>query len=109
MKKAKTSKAFAKIFLLALISILLISCKDKEKKAPPPPDIKVVKVIHKETPIYREFVGQMYGLKDIPIRARVSGFLEGIFFDEGRNFEPRNIKPLMGIIGLYFIFNNEIV
>ncbi len=41
-------------------------------------------MIQKETPIYKEFVGQMYGLKDIPIRARVQGFLEGIFFDEGR-------------------------
>ncbi|MCZ4408352.1 hypothetical protein O3Q51_06000 [Cryomorphaceae bacterium 1068] len=31
-----------------------------------------------------------------------------IFFDEGQKFEPRNIKPLVGIAGLYFIFNNEI-
>ncbi len=31
-----------------------------------------------------------------------------IFFDEGRKFEPRNIKPLVGITGLYFIYNNEI-
>ncbi len=34
--------------------------------------------------IYQEFVGQVYGLKDISIRARVEGFLEGIYFDEGR-------------------------
>jgi len=53
------------------------------KEVQPPPEIKVVKVIQKDTPIYKEFVGQMYGLKDIPIRARVEGFLEGIYFDEG--------------------------
>ena len=70
--------------LISALFLLTFSCKNKEQKAPPPPDIKVVKVIHKETPIYKEFVGQMYGLKDIPIRARVEGFLEGIFFDEGR-------------------------
>lgn len=65
--------------------IFLISCgENKEKKQAPPPDIKVVKVIKKDTPLYKDFVGQMYGLKDIPIRARVQGFLEGIFFDEGR-------------------------
>jgi hypothetical protein len=30
-----------------------------------------------------------------------------IFFDEGRRFESRNIKPLIGIAGLYFIYNDE--
>ena len=31
-----------------------------------------------------------------------------IFFDEGQKFESRNIKPLVGIAGLYFIFNDKI-
>jgi len=30
-----------------------------------------------------------------------------IFFDSPKVFEIQNIKPLMGIIGLYFIFNNK--
>lgn len=30
-----------------------------------------------------------------------------IYFDEGQNFTIRNIKPLAGIIGLYFIYNTE--
>ncbi len=34
-------------------------------------------------PIFEEFVGQIYGEKDIPIRARVEGFLEEIHFEEG--------------------------
>lgn len=48
-----------------------------------PPEIQVVEVIQKDVPIYNEFVGQAYGLYDIPIRARVEGFLEGIYFNEG--------------------------
>jgi membrane fusion protein (multidrug efflux system) len=75
-------KSYSTILLMALI-IFATSCNETEKKAPPPPEIKVVNVIHKDTPIYKEFVGQMFGLKDIPIRARVQGFLEGIFFNEG--------------------------
>jgi membrane fusion protein (multidrug efflux system) len=31
-----------------------------------------------------EFVGQTYGLFDIALQARVDGFLEGIYFEEGR-------------------------
>lgn len=84
MKQLFPSRNLNPLILISALFLLTISCENKEKKAPPPPDIKVVKVIQRETPIYREFVGQMYGLKDIPIRARVQGFLEGIFFDEGR-------------------------
>jgi membrane fusion protein (multidrug efflux system) len=49
----------------------------------PPPEVEVTNVIVKDVPLYREFVGQAYGLQDIPIRARVDGFLELINFEEG--------------------------
>jgi len=77
---------FKPIRFILLVAVILLagSCKNDEQKKAPPPEVKVVKVIQKDTPIYKEFVGQMYGLKDIPIRARVEGFLEGIYFDEGR-------------------------
>ena len=71
-----------KVLLLILSFFIFFSCKDKVVKMPPP-EIKVVKILHKDTPIYKEFVGQMYGLKDIPIQARVEGFLEEILFAEG--------------------------
>ncbi|MFA5417538.1 MAG: efflux RND transporter periplasmic adaptor subunit [Bacteroidales bacterium] len=47
------------------------------------PDIQVVEVTQSSVPIYSEFVGQSYGLYDIPIRARVEGWLSGIHFEEG--------------------------
>ena len=31
-----------------------------------------------------------------------------IFFDKGQPFRSKNIKPLMGLAGLYFIYNSEI-
>ncbi len=31
-----------------------------------------------------------------------------IYFDEPKSFEPKNIKPLTGIVGLYFIFSQSI-
>lgn len=73
-----------KTILTLMVSVLLASCnKNKEQKQAPPPEIQVVKVLQKDVPIYSEFVGQAFGLYDIPIRARVEGFLEGIHFKEG--------------------------
>ena len=71
------------LFFGALIASITISCKEKQAVQAPPPEIQVVKVLQQDVPIYKDFVGQLYGLKDIPIRARVEGFLENIYFNEG--------------------------
>ena len=64
--------------------IFLSACVEKEAPAPPPPpEIEVVEVQKQDIPIFREYIGQIYGEVDIPIRARVEGFLEEMHFDEG--------------------------
>ena len=74
--------------LFVVISLsLMFSCKDESVKVLPPQKIKVYKVTTKTVPIYEEFVGQVFGEKDIPIRARVEGFLDEIHFKEGSNIE----------------------
>ncbi len=70
------------LFIVILVS-LAFSCKQEEAKVIPPQEIEVYQVTPKTVPIYEEFVGQIYGEKDIPIRARVEGFLEEIHFNEG--------------------------
>lgn len=73
-----------KVYFLLLLSAIIFSCKkgDKQQAMPPQP-FEVYEIQAKSVPIYEEFVGQIYGEKDIPIRARVEGFLEGIHFNEG--------------------------
>lgn len=70
------------LFLLGFI-IIVSSCNESITKTAPPPEIQVIDVIQKDVPITRDFVGQVYGFQDIPIRARVEGFLEGVHFAEG--------------------------
>lgn len=74
------------IIITAILTILY-SCKEDISKKAPPPEIQVIQVIQKDVPIVREFVGQVYGFLDIPIRARVEGYLEGIHFAEGRRVQ----------------------
>ena len=73
-----------KFIALSLIVIgAFASCSDVKQKKIPAQEITVIKVEKKDIPYYSLFVGQVYGFKDIPIRARVDGYLEGIHFKEG--------------------------
>lgn len=75
---------FKTINLLVIVLALFISCSKKEEQSQlSVPDIPVFETQEQEVPIYQEFVGQVYGYKDIDIRARVEGFLEEIHFQEG--------------------------
>jgi membrane fusion protein (multidrug efflux system) len=71
------------IALSLIIMGVFASCSDVKKKKIPAQEITVIKVKKQNVPIYSLFVGQVYGFKDIPIRARVDGYLEGIHFKEG--------------------------
>ena len=66
---------------------LLVACTADTPPPPPPPEIGVVEVIQRDTDIMQDFVGQTRGSTDIPIRARVEGFLESRNFIEGRSVE----------------------
>ncbi|QZT35544.1 efflux RND transporter periplasmic adaptor subunit [Halosquirtibacter xylanolyticus] len=90
-------------FLLVFLLVLAItSCNNKQnRKKSPPPTVFVSEVTVKDIPYNLEFVGQTYGYKDISIRARVDGFLEGIYFKEGSivkkgqllyHIEPRQLE-----------------
>lgn len=66
--------------------LLFTSCGEGQKaQAPPPPapEVSVIETVAQDVPLHLEFVGQTSGLKDIAIRARVEGFMEGLHFQEG--------------------------
>jgi membrane fusion protein (multidrug efflux system) len=71
----------------AFLALGLGACTEPEAPAPPQLEIAVVEVLQRDQPITLEMVGETRGSVDIPIRARVDGFLEGIHFTEGRKVE----------------------
>ena len=79
-----------KLIFLGFLFVTLFSCTVKEEAQqvpPPPPEVSVYETVAREVPLYQEFVGQVYGFKDIAISARVEGYLEGIHFEEGSRVE----------------------
>jgi membrane fusion protein (multidrug efflux system) len=72
--------------------LAVVACEKKEApKEAPPPKVTVIVTEAQEVPIHQEFVGQIFGLKDIDIGARVEGFLEGIHFQEGSEIEKGSL------------------
>ena len=75
------------VFVLGLM-VLLVSCGDQQQASQmPPPEIPVIETKQADVPVYTELVGQIYGLQDIPIRARADGYLQKISFEEGSRVE----------------------
>ena len=76
---------FITICLITCLSFFLFACSEGKKAPPPPPppDVSVIETKAQDISLYQEFVGQTSGLKDIAIRARLEGFLEGVHFQEG--------------------------
>ena len=63
----------------------LSGCSDPAEQAEPPPlPVQVVKAERRDVPLTVEMVGSTLGTQDVPIRARVEGFLETMNFEEGR-------------------------
>jgi membrane fusion protein (multidrug efflux system) len=72
-----------RLTVFIILAALVAGCSGEGDKQLPVPRVTVYKVEPQEVPLYMEFVGEVFGAKDIAIRARVEGFLEGIHFDEG--------------------------
>lgn len=76
------------ILFCSLLTVLLISCQDKEQAKPlPKPVVPAIKISIRNIPISKEYIGISQSIASIAIRARVKGFLTKINFIEGKPVE----------------------
>lgn len=78
------SRIFRTLAPAAVLATLLTACGPSEPPAPPPLPVQVAEAEQRDVPLTLEMVGTTLGTQDVPIRARVEGFLEGVYFQEGR-------------------------
>jgi membrane fusion protein, multidrug efflux system len=74
--------------LLAIVSALLVSnCRPSAggpPPSPPPPQVSVVAAAEKEVVEWDEYTGRLDAKESVEVRARVSGYLDQVNFQEGK-------------------------
>jgi len=75
------------VALLGVLAILVASCGDGQKQqrgAPPPPAVSVAKPVKRMVTDFDEYVGRFVAINSVEVRARVSGYLDGVHFKDGQ-------------------------
>ncbi len=75
----------------------LAGCSAQAEKTPAkqPSNFPVTQLVTKDTVLHKDYVADIQALKHIEVRARVSGYLEKIYVDEGK--EVKEGQPLFRI------------
>jgi RND family efflux transporter MFP subunit len=74
------------VVMLFAIAVLIASCGESQKQAaaPPPPAVTVAKPIKRTVTDFDEYVGRFTAINSVEVRARVSGYLDGVHFKDGQ-------------------------
>jgi RND family efflux transporter MFP subunit len=74
------------IALLCALATLVVSCGERQQQggAPPPPAVTVAKAVKRTVSDFDEYVGRFTAVNSVEVRARVSGYLEGVHFKDGQ-------------------------
>ena len=73
--------------LSLLLATFVASCGQGQQQGgggPPPPAVTVAKPIKRTVFDYDEYVGRFTAINSVEVRARVSGYLDGLHFKDGQ-------------------------
>lgn len=88
-------KAIVQLFFATSIIISACTSKGQQQTNNEPAEFPVVEITQRDTVLHTDYVSDIQAVKNVEIRARVQGFLEKIFVDEGR--EVKKGQPLFRI------------
>lgn len=84
-KRSPLGKSGRALALGLALTFLALACGEKNTYAPPPPPkVTVSQPLKKPVTDYLEFTGNAVAYNTVPLRARVEGFLEKIYFQDGQ-------------------------
>jgi len=88
MSTFRRAARIAAVLLLLPAGLALAACERSESQAkgaaPPPPQVTVARPVTRTVVDQDEYVGRFVAVDAIEVRARVSGYLEKIYFQDGQ-------------------------
>jgi multidrug efflux system membrane fusion protein len=81
-----SSAVLRRSIIVMSLATLVVGCGDSAQKqaAPPPPSVTIAKPVKRTVSDFDEYVGRFVAVNSVEVRARVSGYLEGIHFKDGQ-------------------------
>jgi len=96
MMPARHGKVASTLVSIILLSLTLGGCSEQADEAKgSAPDVTVIKVEPKDTPVAFEFVGKTASSRRVEIRSRVEGFLDKREYVEGSMVEAGDVLFIM--------------
>lgn len=72
-------------WIVCLIFLIFLgACKEKTPPPPPPPTVTVAQPVERTVTDYLELTGNTQAIKTVQLVARVSGYLDKVFFQDGQ-------------------------
>lgn len=83
-----------------LVMALLAGCEAKSQEAattspPPPPEVDVTEIIAQPVVLSESFTGRVEAAETVELRARVSGYIQEVAFEEGELVEQGDLLFLI--------------
>lgn len=84
-RKYRAFQRVRSVWVLCLIFLIfLAACKEKTKQSPPPATVTVAQPVQRQVTDYLELTGNTQAIYTVQLVARVAGYLEKVFFQDGQ-------------------------